>query len=785
VGLVSARAAPHVARRAPDRGGRARARAWLLALALTGCAGSPACRAPVPGGSAGVAPSTSVSPAATGSARGRSSAATSASARVPGVAGGWVEAVRALDWSEAARRLDGLPEAERRAPEVRYVRARAARELGEPARAASLLADLEPALPLLADAIAAERAAAWLAAGQHQAAAAYYARRSDATSLLALAYALEGAGELARARDAAERALQRLLADRRREADQAEVRALRARLAAAQGDRVNAAAIYRWLAIHVPTSPHAAGADLRAAELAPKQALTQQERLQRALAFARAGDVAATEQEVERLATAPGAAVPEGERLFARGLARYHARRDLAVAAELLTRAASLDAAHRSRDLYTAARAVARGFDDRRALALFGDLVRRFPRAPEAEDARFQIARTHLVLGEYPAAIAGYTEYLARHGRTGDRVESARYERAVARLAGGDGARAEPELAALLREQPDELLRASYRELRGAALLAAGQRAEAEAELRAVVAEAPLSLAALLAAARLRALGVAPPPLIAPPPPEAPAPPLALDLPPRVALLVRLGLDTDAEAALAAEEAALRRRFGERGDEAVCLAYAELSVATRRLVAGRKAAAWKTLLRAPSPRTRWLWDCLYPRPYGAIVAAAEREEHLPAYLVHAVMRQESAFDPAAESPARAVGLLQLIPSTAEAIARELAVEHDPARLVAAPYNVRLGARYLRRLLERFGEHPALAAAAYNAGPQALSRWLESGEALPLDVFVARIPYPETRGYVHRVLGNLARYAYLAGGEAAVPALELAVPKGKRALPDDF
>jgi hypothetical protein len=59
--------------------------------------------------------------------------------------------------------------------------------------------------------------------GQHQAAAAYYARRSDATSLLALAYALEGAGELARARDAAERALQRLLADRRREADQAEV----------------------------------------------------------------------------------------------------------------------------------------------------------------------------------------------------------------------------------------------------------------------------------------------------------------------------------------------------------------------------------------------------------------------------------------------------------------------------------------------------------------------------------------------------------------------------------
>ena len=784
MGLVSARTAPRVARLAPCRGGRARPSAWVLALALTGCAGSPACRAPSPGGAAGVAPSASAA-AVAASARGSGSAVPSASARTPGAASGWVDAVRALDWSEAARRLDALPEAERSTAELRYVRARAARELGEPARAAALLADLEPALPALADAIAAERAAAWLAAGEHQAAAAYYARRSDAASLLALARALEGAGELARARDAAERALQRLVQDRRREADQAEVRALRARLAAAQGDRVNAAAIYRWLAIHVPTSPHAAGADLRAAELAPKQALTQEERLQRALAFARAGDVAATEQELDRLAAAPGAAVAEGERLFARGLARYHARRDPAVAAELLTRAASLDAAHRSRDLYTAARAVARGFDERRALVLFGDLVRRFPRAPEADDARFQIARTHLVLGEYPAAIAGYTEYLARHGRTGDLVESARYERAVARLASGDGARAEQELAALLRGQSDELLRASYRELRGAALLAAGKRAEAEAELRAVAAEEPLSLAALLAAARLRSLGVAPPPPIAPPPPEAPAPPLALALPPRVALLVRLGLDGDAEAALAAEEAALRRRFGERGDEAVCLAYAELSVAARRLAAGRRAAAWQTLRRAPSLRTRWLWDCLYPRPYGAIVASAEREERLPAHLVHAVMRQESAFDPTAESPARAVGLLQLIPSTADAVARELAVDHDPARLVLAPYNVRLGARYLRRLLDRFGEHPALAAAAYNAGPQALSRWLESGEALPLDVFVARIPYQETRGYVHRVLGNLSRYAYLAGGESAVPALDLVLPKGKRALPDDY
>lgn len=80
---------------------------------------------------------------------------------------------------------------------------------------------------------------------------------------------------------------------------------------------------------------------------------------------------------------------------------------------------------------------------------------------------------------------------------------------------------------------------------------------------------------------------------------------------------------------------------------------------------------------------------------------------------------------------------------------------------------------------------ALAAAAYNAGPAAVSRWLETGETLPLDVFVARIPYEETRTYVSRVVGNLARYAYLSGGDGAVPRLELEIAKGLRAEPDAY
>jgi soluble lytic murein transglycosylase len=78
----------------------------------------------------------------------------------------------------------------------------------------------------------------------------------------------------------------------------------------------------------------------------------------------------------------------------------------------------------------------------------------------------------------------------------------------------------------------------------------------------------------------------------------------------------------------------------------------------------------------------------------------------------------------------------------------------------------------------------LAVAGYNAGPQAVSRWLAGGgKSLPLDIWAARIPYQETRNYLARVMSNWARYRYLRGGPGEVPELELALPK-KLTLPSD-
>jgi soluble lytic murein transglycosylase len=136
------------------------------------------------------------------------------------------------------------------------------------------------------------------------------------------------------------------------------------------------------------------------------------------------------------------------------------------------------------------------------------------------------------------------------------------------------------------------------------------------------------------------------------------------------------------------------------------------------------------------------------------------------------MRQESAFDPEVVSPARAVGLMQILPETARATAKAADISHDDTKLTIPAQSIRLGSLYLREMLDKLGDNVPLAVAAYNAGPEAIQRWLAHAKGETLDVFVEAIPFLETRGYVVRVLGNLARYGYLDRGEAGVPGIDL-------------
>jgi soluble lytic murein transglycosylase len=90
---------------------------------------------------------------------------------------------------------------------------------------------------------------------------------------------------------------------------------------------------------------------------------------------------------------------------------------------------------------------------------------------------------------------------------------------------------------------------------------------------------------------------------------------------------------------------------------------------------------------------------------------------------------------------------------------------------------------LRKLLGSFEKSLPLAIAAYNAGPSAVGEWLVGATDLDADVWVARIPFDETRSYVARVLGNLARYEWLAGGDVAVLRLPVELPRAVRPSSD--
>ena len=140
-------------------------------------------------------------------------------------------------------------------------------------------------------------------------------------------------------------------------------------------------------------------------------------------------------------------------------------------------------------------------------------------------------------------------------------------------------------------------------------------------------------------------------------------------------------------------------------------------------------------------------------------------------LVHSIIRQESSFDPGVQSGVGAKGMMQLMPATAQSVARKLGVSYSLSRLGEADYNMRLGSAYLGQLVDSFSGSYVMAAAGYNAGPGRSSQWAaecgdpRGGTSDPAD-FIECIPFAETRNYVMRIMEGLQVYrARLNGGRA--------------------
>ena len=186
------------------------------------------------------------------------------------------------------------------------------------------------------------------------------------------------------------------------------------------------------------------------------------------------------------------------------------------------------------------------------------------------------------------------------------------------------------------------------------------------------------------------------------------------------------------------------------------------AVATALPSAYQAAGGYRDAIRLAGARGIPTPAVLYPLAFWPQVSRAGQAEGIDPLIAIAVMRQESLFDPTARSPADARGLMQLLPGTAERVARERGEPSPVDHLYDPDVNVALGVAHLADLMRAYGGDPLKAAAAYNGGEEAVARWQQRYGALPADEFVENITYRETRDYVKKVMGNYRRYQQLYG-----------------------
>jgi soluble lytic murein transglycosylase len=397
-----------------------------------------------------------------------------------------------------------------------------------------------------------------------------------------------------------------------------------------------------------------------------------------------------------------------------------------------------------------------------------------------ADDARLQAALAYLELG-VEARFTDLLRSLPDDYPAGDMTLEGVFRLAVRRIDKGDwsGAASVLQRAVALLGGPDadaargSELSGRERYFEARAELALGQRTAALATLETIVRELPLSYYMLHAYTRLRELA-----------PERaerarrealeharsevrPRPPEHLDGDPgfsRALELLRVGEIAPAVFEL---DALGLTRPGAGPELLWSVARLYAAAGAERLahdVARRRLTDW--LLRWPAGDWQEAWRIAFPEPYPKLVEAVVKRMALEKSMVYAIMREESAFDPEAESPADAYGLMQLIVPTARVAAKGTALPHDRRALKRPSVNIELGCRTLARYQAAFPDNALLAVPAYNAGPGKVREWLRARPSADFDLWVELIPFLETRRYTKRVLASRAAYAFLDDPEHA-------------------
>ncbi|MGB8932705.1 MAG: transglycosylase SLT domain-containing protein [Anaeromyxobacteraceae bacterium] len=699
-----------------------------------------------------------------------------------GRAAGAPAALAAGNPDEALRLLAG-----ERGPAARLLRARALSRAGRDAEALQLLQGLEASFPEIADRIHFLRGRLLSAGGRHAAAALSFEQVAPTSILSEAAAVLRGRALAASGREQEAIGVLAPIGERPAPADLSQEDHAAAALSATGtllAGRDPAAARKAFVACWVdhPIAPESQGclAALRRLPGDAGKGPTDEQEVLRAERLLEANRNRTAIAALERVVEHVGDAGPQAE-LACRArsaLGRaYRRERRHAMAIELLRPVVSgcADAGLRVRALFVLAGSIAIARDKEEAQGLYRKLATENPGSSLADDALVSAADLLERLGRPEEALEVFAA-AAKAGAGGDKRPEALFRQAWAARRSGDLHGAAERFQAIEEEfkdrDPYEHARAAYWRARSLATSGPDGKGTAKALWEELVRRYPVDWYGLLSRARLaeaRGEGndALPVPLAIPaeaaPAFEAGA--LGASQRFQAALcLLRLGLGEEAADELRAIELA-PLRAGTGGTDALFLVAALLDRAGdhRSAHALLKEEARGILRAAPAGDAIRLWRIAYPAAFRPEVTRWATAARVPPDLLQALMREESALDPAVVSPAGAIGLTQLMPSTAAAVARRLGMGPIlPGSLTNPVTNIRIGAAYLGELLARYGRQPALALAAYNAGGGAVGRWLDARGALELDEFVEEIPIDETRGYVKRVLRTFAAYRLLSG-----------------------
>lgn len=157
----------------------------------------------------------------------------------------------------------------------------------------------------------------------------------------------------------------------------------------------------------------------------------------------------------------------------------------------------------------------------------------------------------------------------------------------------------------------------------------------------------------------------------------------------------------------------------------------------------------------------WLGKWIYPIRYADDIAISAKNYKVDPYIIAAIIRVETNFNPNKVSKKGAVGLMQLMPNTAEWIVERAGYAAETTNsLHRADVNIEVGAWYLKSLYNQFDNNPIAVLVSYNAGPGNTRKWMDNGTWDGTIENIGQIPFGETRHYVQRVLYYYDKYAEL-------------------------